>query len=281
VSCVPSPLSVLPAYIVSVTFPELLGYALAITGALYVILWIRSLIAKRMTVIDPFWGLGFPILGFSLVTLVDETNPRTWLILAMITAWSIRYACHIWFRSWGHDEASLYYPYKEQREKYGANFWWISFFTIIVPQLLGHIVIGLPVLLVLHDPGPALGWLDWLGLAVFVFGASFEAIADIQMLRFKNNPDNAGKVLDTGLWRYSRHPNYFGDAVAFWGLAIVGLSSPLGLWGLIGPGLLTVMVRGVSGVTMVETKAKIAKKPAYAEYIERTSPFVPWPPKSK
>jgi steroid 5-alpha reductase family enzyme len=262
-----------------VPLPSLLGYALAIVSVLYLLLWLRTIAARRMTVIDPFWGLGFAVMGFALLRMVDEAGPRTYLMLGMITVWALRYAAHIWFRSWGHDEASLYYPYAEQRAKYGKHFWWVSLFTIVVPQMLGHVVIGLPLLLVLHDPGPQLGWLDALGFGVWLCGASCEAIADLQMLRFKSDPHNAGKLLDTGLWRYSRHPNYFGDALAFWGLALVGLASPLGAWGLLGPALLTLMLTKFSGVTMVEARSKIGQKPAYAEYVRRTSAFVPWPPK--
>lgn len=253
--------------------------ALGIVGLLYVLLWVRSLIAKRVTVIDPFWGLGFPILGFALLPLVDEIGPRSYLVLGMITAWALRYACHIWFRSWGHDEASLYYPYAEQRAKHGKRFWWISWFSIFMPQMIGHIGIGLPMLLVLYAPGEGLGALDWIGFGLWFVGASCEAIADVQMVRFKGNPANAGKVLDHGLWRYSRHPNYFGDALAFWGLGIVALSSPYGPWGLISPVLLTLMLTKFSGVTMIEARAKIAKKPEYAAYVARTSAFIPWPPK--
>jgi steroid 5-alpha reductase family enzyme len=253
--------------------------AFGIVGLLYVALWVRSLFAGRVTVIDPFWGLGFPILGFALLPLAESIGPRSCLVLGLITVWALRYACHIWFRSWGHDEASLYYPYAEQRAKHGKRFWWISGLTIFVPQMLGHLVIGLPMLLVLYAPGAALGWLDLVGVLLWFVGASCEAIADVQMVLFKGNPANAGKVLDRGLWRYSRHPNYFGDALAFWGLGIVALSSPYGPWGLIGPALLTLMLTKVSGVTMIEARAKIAQKPEYAAYVARTSAFVPWPPK--
>jgi steroid 5-alpha reductase family enzyme len=253
--------------------------AFGIVAVLYVALWVRSLFAGRVTVIDPFWGLGFPILGFALLPLAETAGPRSYLVLGMITAWALRYACHIWFRSWGHDEASLYYPYAEQRAKHGKRFWWISGLTIFMPQMIGHLVIGLPMLLVLYAPGAALEWLDAVGFGVWFVGASCEAIADVQMVQFKGNPANAGKVLDRGLWRYSRHPNYFGDALAFWGLAIVALSSPYGAWGVIGPALLTLMLTKFSGVTLVETRAKIAQKPEYAAYVARTSAFVPWPPK--
>ena len=262
------------------TLLQLLVQALLVVALLYLALWIRSLAAKRVTVIDPFWGLGFPIMGFALLTQLDHAGPRTWLMLGMVTTWALRYASHIWFRSWGHDEASLYYPYAEQRAKHGANFWWISLVSIFAPQALGHVVVGLPLLIVLHDPGPALGGLDWLGFGLWFVGASCEAIADLQLMRFKAEPTNAGKVLDRGLWRYSRHPNYFGDALAFWGVGVVALSSPHGAWGLIGPAFLTLTLTAIAGVRMVESRAKIAQKPAYADYVARTSAFIPWPPKS-
>ncbi|MFV8751569.1 DUF1295 domain-containing protein [Nannocystaceae bacterium ST9] len=258
-----------------------LATALAIVAALYLVLWLRSLIAKRVTVIDPFWGLGFPVLGFALVRASETpAMPRTWLLLALISVWALRYASHIWARSWGHDEASLYYPYAEQRAKYGRNFWWISLFTVFVPQMLGHLVIGLPMLMVVYAPGPAaLGVLDWLGAAIGLIGITIEGVADTQMRRFKADPSRRGTMLDTGLWRYSRHPNYFGDALTFWGLGLIALASPLGAWGLIGPAVLNLLLR-TQGVHMLETRSKIAKRPEYAEYVRRTSAFVPWWPKA-
>lgn len=261
------------------TLPAFFATALAIVGVLYFALWIRSLIAKRVTVIDPFWGLGFPILGFALVRFSEVTTLRTWLLLALICGWALRYASHIWGRSWGHDEASLYYPYAEQRAKHGRNFWWVSLFTVFIPQMLGHLVIGLPMLLVVYSPGPpSLGLLDGLGTTIAVLGVAIEGVADSQMRRFKTDPANRGKLLDVGLWHYSRHPNYFGDALCFWGLGIIGLGSPLGAWGLIGPAVLTVLL-ATQGVRMLETRSKIAKRPEYAHYVRRTSAFVPWWPK--
>jgi len=253
--------------------------AIAIVAALYLGLWIRSLLAKRVTVIDPFWGLGFMVLGLALARMVETTTPRTWLMLALVSVWALRYATHIWRRSWGHDEASLYYPYAEQRAKHGRNFWWVSLFTVFTPQMLGHLVIGLPMLMVLYAPGSAeLGLLDGLGAAIALTGTLVEGVADTQMRRFKADPSKRGTTLETGLWRYSRHPNYFGDALCFWGLGVVGLGSPLGVWGLIGPAVLTVLLR-TQGVRMLETRSKIGGRPAYAAYVARTSAFVPWWPK--
>lgn len=255
------------------------GIALAIVAALYLSLWLRSLVAKRVTVIDPFWGLGFVVLGGGLLALGEHAEPRSYLMLVLVSVWALRYASHIWLRSWGHDEASLYYPYAEQRAKHGANFWWISLPTVFVPQMFGHLVVGLPMLLVLYAPGPSeLGVLDWLGAGVSLLGTLIEGLGDHQMRRFKADPANRGKIIDTGLWKYSRHPNYFGDALAFWGLGLVGLGSPLGVWGLIGPAILTVLLR-TQGVRLLETRSKVSQRPEYQDYVRRTSAFVPWFPR--
>lgn len=260
--------------------PRFFALGTAIVAALYLALWVRSLVAKRVTVIDPFWGLGFMVLGFGLLGLTEQVEARTYLMLALVSIWALRYASHIWARSWGHDEASLYYPYAEQRAKHGARFWWVSLPTVFVPQMLGHLVIGLPMILVVYAPGSAeLGPLDLVGAAIALTGTAIEGLADVQMRRFKAEPTNRGKLIDVGLWKYSRHPNYFGDALAFWGLGVVGLASPLGAWGLIGPAILTVLLR-TQGVYMLETRSKIAQRPEYRDYVRRTSAFVPWFPRA-
>jgi steroid 5-alpha reductase family enzyme len=125
---------------------------------------------------------------------------------------------------------------------------------------------------------PGVGVLAIVGVVVWLVGLAFESIGDAQLAAFKRDPSNRGKVMDQGLWRYTRHPNYFGDACVWWGIALVAAESRLGAWGLIGAVVMTVFLRNVSGVTLLE-KSLHKRREGYAEYVERTSPFVPRPPK--
>ena len=127
---------------------------------------------------------------------------------------------------------------------------------------------------------PDLGVLAWIGAAVWAVGLAFEAIGDWQLARFKKDPANAGQVMDRGLWRYTRHPNYFGDACVWWGIALVAAETGLGRWGLLGAAVMTVLLLRVSGVALLE-KSLSKRKPGYAEYVARTSAFVPLPPKRR
>jgi steroid 5-alpha reductase family enzyme len=139
-------------------------------------------------------------------------------------------------------------------------------------------IVSLPVQLGQADDTPDLGWIAAIGVAVWLVGLLFETVGDAQLAAFKADPANAGTVMDRGLWRYTRHPNYFGDACVWWGIALVAAETGSGAWGLIGAVLMTVLLRRVSGVTLLE-KSLVKRRAGYTEYVARTSPFVPRPPK--
>jgi len=164
------------------------------------------------------------------------------------------------------------------RRHFGRRFPLISLVTVFALQGALMFVVSLPVQLGQAATKPELGWIAWVGVAVYAVGLFFESVGDVQLARFKAEPANKGKVMDRGLWGYTRHPNYFGDACVWWGIAIVAAETRLGLWGLIGAVVMTVLLLRVSGVALLE-RSLTKRKPDYAAYVERTSAFFPRPPR--
>ncbi len=156
----------------------------------------------------------------------------------------------------------------------------ISLVKVFALQGVMMWIVSLPVQLGQVPRWRDVGWLAWIGVAVWLIGFGFEAVGDAQLARFKADASNAGKVMDRGLWRYTRHPNYFGDACVWWGLGLIAAESGVGAWGLIGSVVMTVLLRRVSGVTLLE-KSLVKRREGYADYVASTSPFFPRPPRSK
>lgn len=236
-------------------------------------LWLVSLRLKDASIVDIFWGMGFVLVTVTYAVLVpDGLRERKLLSLAMVAAWGMRLSFHLARRNWGRPED---YRYAAWREQYGASWPLRSLFQVFWLQAVLLWLVSTPLLAAQASSAP-LTLLDGLGAAVWLTGLAFEAIGDAQLARFKANPANKGKVLDTGLWRYTRHPNYFGDAVVWWGIYIIALAGG-GWWTIYSPVLMTYLLVRVSGVTMLERDLK-QKKPEYAAYILRTSAFIPRPP---
>jgi steroid 5-alpha reductase family enzyme len=164
------------------------------------------------------------------------------------------------------------------RKRWGDRFAWVSLITVFGLQGVLMWIVSLPVQLGQSDATPSLGVLAWVGVGVYAVGLFFEAVGDAQLARFKADESNAGTVMNSGLWKYTRHPNYFGDACVWWGLALIAAETGTGAWGVIGAVVMTVLLRRVSGVTLLERSLK-KRREGYEEYIRRTSPFVPRPPK--
>lgn len=260
-----------------------LGLALTLTT----LLWLLSIRLRDVSIVDPYWGPGFAIIAAAsfLHGSGDPRNlwdplathePRQLIVLIMVALWGLRLGIYLLRRNIGHGED---FRYAAMREHHGARFWWLSLFTVFTLQGFLQWFVALPaqVALLQHHQS-ALGPLDFVGLGVWGIGLFFEAVGDWQLARFKADPANRGKVLDRGLWRYTRHPNYFGDAMIWWGVWIVSASAPGGLWTIASPALMMFLVMRVSGVTMLERT--LAERPHYRDYIARTSAFFPWPPKS-
>jgi steroid 5-alpha reductase family enzyme len=243
--------------------------------AIVVITWLISLALRDASVIDPVWPLGFVAVAITAFVAGDGDEGRRLLILVLVALWGLRLSGYLMWRNAGKGED---FRYAAMREKRGPSFWIISLVTIFVLQGVLMWVVSLPVQLA-AVPDRGLGWLAAAGGVAWAIGFAFESIGDWQLARFKADPSNKGKVLDSGLWRYTRHPNYFGDFMVWWGIFLIAAESGAGAWGFIGPILMTVLLVKVSGAGLLE-KDIAQRRPGYAEYVRRTSGFFPRPPRS-
>jgi steroid 5-alpha reductase family enzyme len=254
--------------------------ALAGLGAILTALtlaWVLSVKRRDASVADVCWGSGFVLLVWLYCLLSPPLTPRSWLVAALITLWGARLSLHIFRRNHGKGEDSRY---QAMRASQGPAFWWRSLFTVF--WLQGAILwfVALPLLVAVRATSPAaLTEVDGLGILLFAVGLGFEVVGDYQLERFKAEPSNRGRVLDRGLWRYTRHPNYFGDATLWWGIYAIAAATPGGWLTVLSPALMTFLLMRVSGVTLLEDGLK-ASKPGYHAYITRTSAFFPWFPQA-
>jgi steroid 5-alpha reductase family enzyme len=240
--------------------------------------WGLSLVWKNASIADIFWGLGFVLVAWLTFSQTQGFLGRKVLASLLTTAWGLRLSSHILWRNWGKGEDRRYQAWRAAR---GANFWWVSLFTIFLTQAVLLWLISLAVQLAQFPPKPAsVTGLDFLGALLWLTGFMFEAVSDWQLARFKADPANHGRVMNRGLWAYSRHPNYFGETLIWWGLFVIALATPYGWWALISPVVITFLLLKVSGVTLLE-KDIVERRPEYREYLETTSAFIPWFPKRR
>ncbi len=250
--------------------------ALAAVVGLMTVVWVASVIERDASIIDVFWGLGFVMAACIYFYLTEPTTLRRYFVVGLVTIWGLRLSLYILWRNWGKGED---YRYRAMRAKNPRLFPWLSLVTVFWLQAVLLWVISIPLLQAQRAARPAgLTWLDFLGLAFFVVGFVFEAGGDWQLARFKSDPANKGRVLDRGFWRYTRHPNYFGDAMVWWGFFLFAAATPGSLWTIYSPMVMTLLLMRVSGVTLLEKSLKDTK-PGYRDYIRRTSAFFPWFPK--
>ena len=250
--------------------------AAIVIALLIVSTWVASVILQNASIVDIVWGLGFVLVAWVVRSSVDDGNAaRQWLIVTMTTIWGLRLAIHLFARNLGKGED---FRYRAMRKHYGARFPLISLVTVFLLQGALMWAVSLPLQLGQQDATPSLGVIATLGVVLWLVGMFFESLGDLQLRAFKADPASAGKVLDTGLWRYTRHPNYFGDACVWWGIGLVAAETAAGRWALIGPLVMTILLRRVSGVTLLE-KSLVKRRAAYADYVATTSPFVPRPPR--
>lgn len=249
--------------------------AAATIAAVMITTWIISLIVKNASIVDIVWGAGFAINSWVLAATVDGNSGRQILLAVMVGIWGMRLALYLAQRNIGHGED---WRYKAMRKKKGKNFGLISLFTVFGLQGVLMWTVSLPVIFGNADSSPGIGPVAVIGIMLWIVGLAFEAIGDYQLSRFKKDPNNAGKVMDKGLWSLTRHPNYFGDALLWWGIGIVGAETGSGVIGFIGPVVMTFFLLKVSGVPMLERSLQ-KRREGYAEYVARTSGFIPRPPK--
>jgi len=258
----------------------LLSVNLALILGVMTALWLVSLKVRDVSFIDGVWPLAMLFLALVTWPRVDGDPARKALLLGIVTLWAVRLAWHL-LRRWRANGADARYVaiLKDRREK-GWGFGKTALLMVFLPQAVLAWLTSLPVQLGQVSATPPLGLIAAAGIVLAIVGLIFETVGDAQLSAFKTDPANKGKVLDTGLWRYTRHPNYFGDACVWWGLWLIAAESgAIGLWSIIGPIFLTFTLTRWSGIGITE-KATHRSRPGYADYVARTSAFIPWPPKA-
>jgi steroid 5-alpha reductase family enzyme len=248
--------------------------AAVIALAYMTLVFILALAKKNNGIVDIAWGLGFILVAATAFAFFGGGLPRQWLVLALVCVWGLRLAVHILRRNRGRGED---FRYAAWRRSWGKLFVIRSFFQIFMLQGILLLLVVSPVLWIVGQEQPPLNLLDGLGFLVWLTGMLFEAVGDRQLAAFIGDPANRGRLMTFGLWAYTRHPNYFGEAALWWGVGIIALSAPRGWLGLAGPALITFLLLFVSGVPLLEKK--YAGRPDWEDYKKRTPMFFPWFPK--
>ena len=245
-------------------------------AALMVATWVASLALRDASIVDVVWGLGFVLVAWVAFALGDGPAERRTLVAVLVAAWGLRLAAYMAWRKRGEGED---FRYREKRTRHGGRFAFVSLFSVFLFQGLGMWAVSLPVQAAASLPGPAaLTVLDVAGLALWCVGMVFEVGGDIQLTRFRADPANRGRVMDRGMWRYTRHPNYFGDLCVWWGIFVIALAADDAWWSIVGPLTMTAIFAKFFGAPLME-RHLAAAKPGYAEYVRRTSAFFPRPPR--
>ena len=247
----------------------LFALAAVLGGAVF--LWLLSLLLADSSIADIAWAPAFAVLAWA--QLPAEFTLRAMALLGLVTLWALRLGLHILLRHHGEDPR-----YAAMRHKNGARWWWWSLIQVFVLQGVLVWTIAMPLRPALTSYAPV-GVLDYAGFALALAGLVCEAVADWQLTRFRADPASKGRVMDRGLWSWSRHPNYFGDALMWWGFFLIGFAASGAWWLAVSPAVMTFLLLRVSGVSLLEEDIA-DRRPGYAAYIRRTSAFVPWPPTS-
>jgi steroid 5-alpha reductase family enzyme len=240
----------------------------------YMTIWfILSLIKKRNDVADVAWGPGFVVIAFTSLIMAGNYSLRALITSAMVVIWGIRLAVHIGSRHSGKPEDARYAKW---RQEWGRNVVWRSFFQVFMLQGVLLTIVAMPVIMINSGQPSTLTGLDILGICIWFLGFTFETVSDGQLGRFLKIAANKGKIMTSGLWKYSRHPNYFGEVTLWWGIYIIALSVPYGWVSIMGPLTITFLILKVSGIPMLEEGFR--DNPDFQQYRQRTSPFIPLPP---
>lgn len=234
-----------------------------------VVFWLISLWRNDVSIVDSLWSLMFLLVALVYAAVNVENGPRATLVLVLVAIWALRLSVYITWRNHGQPED---HRYQEIRSNNQPGFRYKSLYIVFVLQAVLAWVISLPLAAAISGQND-IGFLDYAGIALWLTGMFFEALGDLQLSRFRKDPQNRGKVLDTGLWRFTRHPNYFGNFTLWWGFYLVALSAG-GWWSIISPLLMTFLLLKVSGVALLE-KDISGRRPQYRQYIRRTNAFFP------
>jgi steroid 5-alpha reductase family enzyme len=246
-------------------------------AALMLVPWVVSLLRRDAGVADVAWGLGFVLVAWLSFALADGTAERKTLVVVLTSIWGVRLAAYLAWRDRGKEED---FRYREMRARYGRRFPLVSLVAVFAFQGLGIWTVSLPVQAAQVPDSPStLTVLDFAGVFLWVVGMFFESVGDLQLARFKADLGNRGKVLDEGLWRYTRHPNYFGDFCVWWGLYAIALATGA-WWSVVGPLMMSCILLRLSGVPVMERHLR-QQRPGYEQYAQRTSAFLPSPPRER
>ena len=253
--------------------PWLYATGLIATLSVATMTWVVSLLKRDVSIVDGAWAVMFVAAATVYAYGADRHTGRTALVLTLIVLWAVRLSGHIILRNWGEPEDRRY---RDIRERNQPHFALKSLGLVFWLQAALAWIISMPLWPALTVPVET-GVFDLLALAVWTVGMGFESVADWQLSRFKADPANQGKVMDRGLWRYTRHPNYFGECLVWWGFYLFAV--PTGAWWtIVGPLLLTFLLLKVSGVALLE-QTIVERRPAYRAYMARTNAFIPGPPR--
>jgi steroid 5-alpha reductase family enzyme len=274
----PPPDGLLPLAAVAVASPgRALAAAAAGVAALMLALWAASLRLRDASIVDPAWGPAFALVALIAALAGSGRGSLRWLLLALTAAWGLRLGGYLLARKRRNPGEDPRYAAMRARHPGRARFALWSLGAIFLLQEALVLIVSLPIE-VAAERHAGISWLQAPGIALFALGLAFEAIGDEQLRRFKADPANRGRVMDRGLWRYTRHPNYFGDACVWWGIWLIALPAGGTWWTAVGPALMSFLLVQVSGKTLLERELQ-RRRPAYADYISRTSGFIPLPPR--
>jgi steroid 5-alpha reductase family enzyme len=243
-------------------------------GLAVTLLWLLSLQLRDVSIVDIWWGPGFAVIAWTASSTPLDANLRYGAALCLLTLWAVRLGTYLWIRNSGHPEDRRYQAIRAATPGFPLK----SLFTVFWLQGALQLLVALPVFSIATSTAP-FSWVDMIGLFLMVSGLVIEAVADEQLRRFKAEPDNAGKVMDRGLWGWSRHPNYFGNALIWAGVGVLGMGAHAPVWALLGPATMWFLLLRVSGVTMLESTI-VDRRPAYRRYMERVPSFFPRPPRT-
>jgi steroid 5-alpha reductase family enzyme len=243
-------------------------------GAYAIALWVLSVPLRDVSIVDPGWPLGFVIVAWIAFAIGDGCRGRRLLLGVLVSLWGVRLGGYLVARKLRERREDP--RYARMRERRGPSFALVSLASVFLLQGALIFVVSLPVQAAAPRP-ERLGALDFLGAGVWAVGLFFEAVGDQQLARFKSDPCNRGKIMQRGLWRYTRHPNYFGDFAVWWGIYLIALSTTRAWWTVVGPLVMSALLIRVSGRDLLE--AHMRDRPGYAEYAARTSSFFPRPPR--
>lgn len=249
---------------------EAMALGVAASAVLGIVVWLRSIARRDVSIVDGVWSLLVLVPAVVVAATLPQTGPRATAVLCFAGLWAVRLAGYIVWRHRGRPEDRRY---QEIRQRNEPHFAWKSLYLVFGLQVLLAAIVAAPLAAAVAGTAPWKG-LDAVGFFVAAVGLMLEAVADAQMSRFRSDPRSRGQVMDRGLWRFSRHPNYFGECCLWWGLWLVAVAADA-WWSVVSPLLMTWLLVRVSGVPLLEADLR-RQRPGYAEYVRRTPAFAPW-----